>query len=101
MKFVERKAKDQFKKGDVIRFKDRGDTSYHYAIIADTSNTWRKEIMDEFGLCLDYSIIILNDYEHLCAGVTYRSGSMKDLKEGMSDWDIVQVVKTETRVLTD
>lgn len=35
MKFVERKAKDQFKKGDVIRFKNKRDDDYCYALIAE------------------------------------------------------------------
>lgn len=91
MKFVERKAKDQFKKGDVIRFKNKRDNEYCYALIAELPCSEHRN-----------AAIILGNNGPVHAGDTYRSGkSIDDLREDLRFYDIVQVVRTETRVLTD
>lgn len=115
MKFVERKAKDQFKKGDVkkgdvVRFKDSWDTSYHYALIAKLPSDMTARYDDDETVIVTpvdkYAAIILNDYGCLHAGDTYRTAkNIHKLIDVLSDseigWEIVEKAKTSREDLTD
>ncbi len=110
MKFVERKATDQFKKGDVIRFKNSVDTYYHYAIIAKLPGnviTWNDDDERVIATPVDkYAAVILNDYGCLHVGDTYRTEeNIHKLIDILSDseigWEIVEKARTRTEDLTN
>ena len=73
-----RKKEDVFHQGDVIRFKNSVDTSYHYAIIANLPGnivTYKDDDGPVVATPVDnYATVILNNENPFYAGDIYRTG---------------------------